>query len=716
MGARQPIRGNPEAKNVYLTAQFQGGINVTFSDDLIPDNELRDLMNFDLDSRGQLQGRKGFSKNTPLSQLFFSTTLPADTFPPLTKTDSHVKNYILFKILENTNSSWKKLSESPSLAYFQSTYCAQPQRIKTLLVAELLNGTVKFYIQDFGITSSAVTRNFSTGVLPFAFKGSNNLMNIEHAEQYKKIYFTSNDKGVVMFDSETDTFSYIGNFGVGIANKAYKPNALQARKIGFNLLTESPLDWVSLTGGGFSGIESLYISSLSRIPLLNIPIGEKFYVNIYYTGTVGNFKFQFKDVEGDVNLEFTATKNTVLSTGVLAVYEIDFITQPTQTVEIIAEFDDAGIFLNPYIDVYQLGYIPENAQPVMGYNVGEWGITQVFDRVVFYKGNVLMFSEINNFEYVPSYNYILLPISNTDKIVKISYFRNSYIIFTQNKIFRLSGTFGASNFNLALINDEVGCLAGDTVAMVENELYFLSTRGLRSLKTDVFRENLDNLREFDDKVRPLVTNNERAYGIVYEDKYLLFSNLGSSSKEVVVNGKGYSIPAILTHYYKTGAFVYYTHALNSHPRFIFSEGGKLLSFMSVSSGVQFQTNVYEFGRGYDDFDSFYWFTLETSGLNFGYPIHEKKVKNIVFKMAGSSAGLKQFVVELFSNGRKVSETLLEEKVDTVPIDLESSEFRMDKTRIPAKFKNLSIRITTSSELGVNLSSISYVYKLGKVRE
>lgn len=715
MGARQPIRGNPEAKSVYLTNQFQGGVNVTFSDDLIPDNEMRDITNFDLDTRGQLQGRKGFSKNTPLSQLFFHTSLPASSFPPLTKTNSHVKNYILFKIIENTNSSWKKLSESASLTEFQTNYCAEPQKIKTLLVAELLNGEVRYYLHTFDITTTTVTRNFTGGLLPFAFKGSNNLMNIEHAEQYKKIYFTSNDKGVVMFDGETDTFTYIGNFGVGIENKAYKPNALQARKIGFNMLAESPLDWVALTGGGFSGIESLYISSLSRIPLMNIPIGEKFYVNLYYTGTVGNFKFKFKDVEGDVDLEFKATKNITLSTGVLAVYEIEFVTQPTQTVEIIAEFDDAGIVLNPYIDVYQLGYIPENAQPVMGYNVGEWGITQVFDRVVFYKDNILMFSETNNFEYVPSYNYILLPVSNTDRIVKISYFRSSYIIFTQNKIFRLSGTFGAPNFNLALINDEVGCLAGNTVAMVENELYFLSTRGLRSLKTDLFRENLDNLREFDEKVRPLVTTNEYAYGFVYEDKYLLFSNLRGSSQEVVVNGKNYLIPDILTHYYKTGAFVFYTHPFSSYPRFIFSEGGKMLSFMSTVSGSNFQTNVYEFGRGYDDFDSFYWLVLETSGLNFGYPIHEKKVKNVVVKTS-IGAPDKTISIELSANGYFEHFENLPTKPSKPGALIESSVFRFDKLRLPTKFKNLVLYLSTNSQYGFNINSISYVYKLGKVRE
>lgn len=716
MGARQPIRGNPEVKSVYLISQFHGGVNLTYSDDLIPDNEVRYLANYDLDNRGELRSRKGFSKNLALSQLYFNVALPESDFPPMTKTDSHVKNYILFKVLENTNSSWKKVSESPNLAYFQSTYCNVPQTIKTLLVAEMLNGTVKAYIHKFVISVDSVVRTFTSETLPFAFKGKSNLMNISHAEQYKKIFFTSNDKGIVVFDSELDEFKYIGNFGAGITNTAYKPNALEARKIGFNLLVESPLDWVSRSSSGFSGIESVYISSMNRVPLLNIPPGESFYVNIYFTGVVTNFIFKFKDVEGNVELDATVTKSTTLSTGTLAVYKIDFLTQPTQTIEITVEFDSPDVFLNPYIDVYELGFIPENAQPVLGFNVGDYGITQVFDRIILYKGNIMLFSEINSFDYVPSYNYILLPISNTDEIVKISYFRTSYIIFTKHQIFRLSGTFGAQDFSLALINDEVGCTSPHSVALVENEIYFLSTRGLRSLKSDVFRENLENLREFDDKIYPVVSDSEVAYGLVYEDQYMLFSNSRGNRPDVSFGGRTYTVPDVLRQYYKTGSFVMDFFPVNAHPRFMFFETGKLYSFMSApASGGLFTSSVYKYGSGFDDFDQSYNLVFESSGLNFGYPIHEKKVRNIILKMNGE-AGLKSFFIELFSNGYFAGELTLDARISTEPIDIESSQFRLDKTRIPAKFMNLALRLTTDSSLGVNISSVSYIYKLGKVRE
>ena len=41
---------------------------------------------------------------------------------------------------------------------------------------------------------------------------------------------------------------------------------------------------------------------------------------------------------------------------------------------------------------------------------------------VYYKDDTIWFSEINNFSYVPNYNYIALPIEPTDKITKIVFF------------------------------------------------------------------------------------------------------------------------------------------------------------------------------------------------------------------------------------------------------------------------------------------------------
>ena len=64
MGVRQAISGNPETKYVWLTEEFTGGANIAYADDNTADSEFRQLLNYNLDSRGALEQRKTYSINT----------------------------------------------------------------------------------------------------------------------------------------------------------------------------------------------------------------------------------------------------------------------------------------------------------------------------------------------------------------------------------------------------------------------------------------------------------------------------------------------------------------------------------------------------------------------------------------------------------------------------------------------------------------------------
>ena len=46
MGTRQINSGNPEAKYVWLTDNFVGGVNVSYADDTVEDGEFRQLLNY----------------------------------------------------------------------------------------------------------------------------------------------------------------------------------------------------------------------------------------------------------------------------------------------------------------------------------------------------------------------------------------------------------------------------------------------------------------------------------------------------------------------------------------------------------------------------------------------------------------------------------------------------------------------------------------------
>lgn len=694
MAYRQPTKGNPEEKITMVSTDFSGGLNVMFSDDLVLPREMRYLENYDLDIRGEMRARKGFGRNTALSEL-----INGANYVPF----ESVSEYMMVKLLENSNNTFRELSESDSLAQFQMTYGGTPQKLKLLFVVKLLDSTVRYYVLSFSITNSGTGFVGKTGILPVDTRNvENNLMSISHGEQYNRVFFTSNDKGMIMFSNEDDSFKYIGDFGVGFTNSAYKPYGLEIRRVGFNVLGDDPLTWIDNSTLTTESIQGIYLTTDSRVPVNVIPAGTKFHVNIIYTGNADDFAISFK--EFDVPMEAKITKNTTLSSGGIAVYEVEFLTQPAEEVELKVIFSSVLVELEPYIDFYRVGDVPPDAKAIEQLNLGEFKMIQMFDRMVYYKGNIIWFSEINRFDYIPNFNFLPLPIDNTDEIVKIIYFRTSYIIFTKKRIYKLLGTFDSATFSLLLVNDDLGCVAPESVCLVENELFFVSTRGLRSLKSDVFRDNLENIREFDEKVYPLVTDHKLAYGFMYKDRYMLLSNYKSNKPVVTIGQRRYYIPDVLRYYYKVGTYAVDNFAVK--PRFILFEQGQMYSFD--------ENGFYKYETDYNDFGKEYNLVFETGGYHLGYPSHEKKIKHISFKLGGN-VGLKQLIIDVFGDGYMVHSYEQDASIHPNPLDIESARFEINKYRLPTKCRNVAIRITTKSSFGMSLGTITYTYKLGKIR-
>jgi hypothetical protein len=176
------------------------------------------------------------------------------------------------------------------------------------------------------------------------------------------------------------------------------------------------------------------------------------------------------------------------------------------------------------------------------------------------------------------------------------------------------------------------------------------------------------------------------------------------------------MPDVLRQYYKTNAFIFDEYNTNNYPRFIFFESGDIYSILSEPTGTStYNMGMYKYGGGYDDFGQPYELFVETAGNNLGYPLHEKKLKHVAFKFGGE-AGIKRFYIQVFGDGVEKHDIVLEEKIESTVLDIAQSRFRLDKSRLPAKCKNLVIRIVTDSTFGISLRSIGYIFKLGKVRE
>src|SRR5210317_1157177 len=105
-----------------------------------------------------------------------------------------------------------------------------------------------------------------------------------------------------------------------------------------------------------------------------------------------------------------------------------------------------------------------------------------------------------------------------DTIVGLKVFRDNLFIFCENRIFKLAGS-SVSDFAIADVTRDIGCINGDTIQEFAGDLIFLGPDGLRTIAgtarigdvelgtissnvQSIFNENISNASEFDSTVIP----------------------------------------------------------------------------------------------------------------------------------------------------------------------------------------------------------------------
>ena len=614
MGKYQAYKGNSENKLFYLIDQLDGGINTDFSDDSSSDNEFNSIVNFTMDKRGSLYKRKGFGKLNAVSEiidLFSDVPQVRYKTAEYPEPEEYNDNIVYMKMLVNDNNCFRNLSAfTGDKAYreYQRLYGSLNNKFKILIItSNKQEDNSKAWILTCQLppleydneghelnTETIVTTSIVIN-LPITFTWNRNLSNIDTIEFFDKIYFTSNDKCLACFDRKTDTFSYYGANITGQNNISYKPSPMEIRKVGFNILGDDPLHWVDYQGLSTDSIQGIYLTTTDNKPTNVIPSGGTFRLNVLYTGTDSGFTIEFK--EGETDRSASITVNSTLSTTGLKVYDVTFTTTPTSNVEI--KITKSGSNINPYYDYYDIGAVDQETKAVSTINIGDYGILEMYNRAVYYKDDTIWFSELNNFNYVPNYNYVSLPIEPTDKITKIVYFRNVYIIFTKFRIYKMVGAFGDSNFEVLPLNLSIGCHAPNTIIPIENVLYFASPRGIYQLissaayGTSSNSLTFENVKEIDTKVKSLTSNvtmylgeltdpairyngiSENAYAFRYKDKYMLFFNTTFEQGDLA----GISNIDVLVYHYDVKAFTEMRFPIK--PTFIFMIDGVMQTFCSV---------------------------------------------------------------------------------------------------------------------------------------
>ena len=601
----QEYRGNSENKLFYIINDLYKGMNTEYSDDSSNDNEFDIMLNFDLSTTGSLVKRLGWGRVDSVSEILKKFEILPTSY---LKNEDHpnpdsINDILLYmKLIKDDNNCFRRLMDYESYFDYQNLYGTQNNSFHILMITKKGNTTACYgWLLKVTIPEAEFDENneqidnivctLDRIELPVIFNGTRNLKNIDTIEFYDKIYFTSNNDGLVMFDRTKEEFSYFVANHENIENQAYVPNAMEVRKVGFNVLCNDPIHAVDHQGIVTESIQGIYLTTETNIPVLKIPNSGVFVLNILHTGTNKDFAITLSSGETELTVKKTYLAN--ISTDNLSAYQIELGNIPTGEVELKIEKINAE--LEPYYDYYEIGTVDPEAKEVKTLNVGGHGIVEMYNRAVYYKDDTIWFSDINIFDYVPNYNYVTLPIEPTDKIVKIVYFKNIYVVFTQKTIYKMNGAFGESNFSIEPINLSIGCIAPNSVIPVENELYFVSTTGLYALVSSAYREGIENIKELDLNVKSLTAGKdifdpeqtkemvklsgltEHTTAFRYRDKYMLFAN-NEEYDSSYMNAFDYDV---LVYDFNLKAFNVLRY--KSKPTFIYQIGDKMLTYCSYAA-------------------------------------------------------------------------------------------------------------------------------------
>jgi hypothetical protein len=383
----------------------------------------------------------------------------------------------------------------------------------------------------------------------------------------------------------------------------------------------------------------------------------------------------------------------------------------------------------------------EVEEPIVGLNLEGVKLEIINDRMLYYKGNTIYFSNKFQFDYVPNYAYLILPISSTDDIQKIKYFKGSWIIFTKESIWRMKGTYGDADWEITEINRSIGCVSADSVVSVNNTLMFYSNNGLYKLTQNYYENGLENVYKMDKKIPGLVNDYTGIKALLYENKVLF---IDKSTNQTII--KMYYNSKI-----EENQYPFVLDELNEPFSYMFKIENYILTFKD--------DEFYIYDRGYTDFynpdvlntyegDYTYRFRVVTPKLSMDYQTHNKKYKEVYVK---AKAEIPTYLrLSVFVEGHLVldpitamvtldeetEEVIYEKIIDnnkdsniglgrgaSVLGDFELSKNTLGedsatthKITVGFKGKNIQLDFYEESVDEFSLLAIGYLYKLGKVKE
>lgn len=454
--------------------------------------------------------------------------------------DNEILNDIshFYNLLDDPE-SYKKEKNLEFLVIFIGDYLetyTKDNEVVTLLettASRIIKVSIKFSIDDSG--NNKITINYEIRQpfrtkqderLAFRYNGDDIIElaiyadNYYYMNSYDALIKISRDVNIgtsLVEDSITETYADASNI--------YKPTAIEVKNIGFNILSSNPMEFID-SQGSTNAIRGVFYTYNDQ-PTQIVPYNKEFKIHVLSSGTGENQVPEYRPNNGEIDEavnpytkmqgSYNSDKSIFTCNGLNESDSIEMrITKGTG--------DSADKFLAYFTmgSVIQsdIGKIEDIVKLVLSSRYCRVINSQL---VLFGNHGYIFFSDYDNFNYFPNYYYLYVAETENEEVVSINYFRQYYAIFTNKRIKRMTGAFGADDFGVYPLNDYIGCINPRSIKQVQNYLYFLSYNGLYMLKQGYVGEGTENVEQIDLPIYRSYLTENMLKGVTFQNYYALFS-------------------------------------------------------------------------------------------------------------------------------------------------------------------------------------------------
>lgn len=510
-------------------------------------------------------------------------------------------------------------------------------------------------------TIEPVSSSMSENSFVYKVNYTDDVLNNMFLSKYmSSLYITTGASTLLEIDLDetkaTDFIQYIGAFNNMtkdnetidiVPTNVYFPVPYEINNPGFNLLAENPIEAIESAGnvdsikGVFYTIDGKQDSNVQLAK--DVPCNIPFYIHIIHTGDTLPAEPKYRPNNGELDEEKNPYKTLPGSweshvSGKMPIYKCNGIDNiESYEMKITKGEDDYITYFTPapYIEK-ENSSITEVRNLLLNCQRSKIINNQL---VLFGNGGYIFFSDFENFRYFPNYYYIYVSTDINEYVVDIVYFRQFYAIYTNKRILRMSGDFGADNFEIGPLNDFMGCVNHSTIRQVYNSLYFVGYNGIYALNQGYLGSGTENLKRIDTQLANTFNFDNVSYCYVMGNIYII----------IMKDGKTW-----YTYDVDNDMFLRYDYSLGDNSTlssisFIETlEENQIYAILTTNKeGNNYADDLllYNFplvkdvNYSYKDSDEGYISSFETPYINLGTPTNTKKFKNLFIKMYNETDSL-----------------------------------------------------------------------------